>query len=176
MPRITPIDPASATGHVKEVFDGPLKGKHFNLFKSMAHSPSVLDAYLAMSGALAHGTLNSKERELVQLVVAEANSCEYCAAAHTVIGKLSGLTDAQTLEARRGTVVDAKLDGLAKFALALHEKRGFVSDADIASFKKAGYSEGAIGEVVGAYALAVFTNYFNHVNQTVVDFPAVTKI
>ncbi len=176
MPRIAPIDPASATGHVKEIFDGPLKGKAFNLFKSLAQSPAALDAYLGFSGALSHGTLSAKEREVIQLAVGEANNCGYCVAAHTVIGKMSGLTDAQTVEARRGTISDAKLDGLAKFALALHEKRGFVSDGDVAALVKAGYSTSVIGEIVGAYALAIFTNYYNHANQTTIDFPEAPKI
>jgi hypothetical protein len=28
-----------------------------------------------------------------------------------------------------------------------------------------------MGEVVATYALAVFTNYFNHLNNTALDFP-----
>lgn len=176
MPRMTTIEPANATGHVKEVFEGPLKGKTFNIFKTMAHSPAALDAYLGLSGALGKGVLNGKEREVIQLAIGQANNCDYCAAAHTAIGKGMGLTEAQTIEARRGTLADAKLDALAKFALKIQEKRGFVSDADVASFKGAGYNEAAVAEVVANYALAVYTNYFNHVNQTVVDFPAAPKI
>ncbi len=176
MPRITPVDPVHATGRAKEIFDGPLKGKAFNIFRSMAQAPAALDAYLGLSGALNHGTLNAKERETIQLLVGEANNCGYCVAAHTAIGKMSGLTETQTIEARRGALADSKLDGLAKFVLALHEKRGFVSDGDIAAFKKAGYSENVIGEVIAGYALAILTNYFNHANETVSDFPPVTKV
>jgi alkylhydroperoxidase family enzyme len=68
------------------------------------------------------------------------------------------------------------MNALAKFSLAIHEKRGFVSDADVAAFKTAGYGEAHIAEVVANYALAVYTNYFNHVNLTAVDFPAASKI
>ncbi len=176
MPRITPVDPATATGKAKEIFAGPLAGKHFNIFKSMANSPSVLDAYLGLSGAISHGTLNAKEREVVQLAVGEANNCGYCVAAHTAIGKSVGLSETQTVESRRGTLADAKLNALAHFALALHEKRGTVSDSDVSAFKAAGFTEGQIGEVVANYSLAIFTNYFNHVNQTPVDFPAAPTI
>lgn len=171
MNRITPVDPATATGRAKEIFEGPLKGKHFNLFRAMAASPAALDAYLAMSGALSHGLFSAKEREVVQLAIAQANNCDYCQAAHTAIGKSVGLTEAQTVEARRGTLSDPKLDALAKFVLKLHEKRGFVSDADIATFTGAGYTTAHIAEVAAGYALAIFTNYFNHTNQTPVDFP-----
>lgn len=176
MSRITPIDPNQATGPVKEIFDGPLKGKHFNLFKSMAQSPAAINFYLGGAGALAKAGLSAKEQEVIQLVTAQANNCEYCLSAHTAIGKMVGLTDEQTLEARRGRVQDAKLGALAKFAASLHEKRGFVSDQDVQAFKAAGYTEANIAEVIATYALGVYTNYFNHVNQTPVDFPAVAKL
>ncbi len=176
MPRMTTIEPANATGRVKEIFEGPLKGKTFNIFKTMAHSPAALDAYLGLSGALNKGVLSGKEREVIQLAIGQANNCDYCAAAHTAIGKGMGLTDAQTIEARRGTLSDPKLDSLAKFALKIQEKRGFVSDADVAALKGAGYNDAAVAEVVANYALAIYTNYFNHVNQTAVDFPAAPKI
>jgi len=176
MGRLQSIDPSQATGRAKEIFDGPLKGKAFNIFKAMASAPAALDTYLGMSGALSAGVLSAKEREAIQLAVGEANNCGYCVAAHTAIGKGAGLTEAQTVEARRGKVEDAKLGALTRFALAIHEKRGFVSDADLATFKAAGYADGHVAEVVANYALAVYTNYFNHVNQTDLDFPAAAAI
>ena len=176
MPRIPAIEPASATGKAKELFDGPLKPLQLNIFKSMVNSPATVQAYLGLSGGVAHGTLTPVERELIQLTAGQANNCEYCVAAHTFLGTKAGLTQDQTVEARRGTVKDAKLNGLAKFVLALHEKRGMVSDQDVSAFKAAGYNDGQIAEVVANYALATFTNYFNHVNQTVVDLPPAPKI
>lgn len=122
MPRITAIDPALATGRAKELFEGPLRGKHINIFKSMAASPAVLDMYLGIAGAMKSATLTAKEQEVVQLAIAEAQSCDYCLAAHTVIGKSTGLTETQTVEARRGHMTDARLGALARFALAIHEK------------------------------------------------------
>jgi uncharacterized peroxidase-related enzyme len=176
MSRITPIDPSKATGRAKEIFDGPLKGKYFNIFKAMANAPAALDVYLGMAGALSKASLSEKEREVIQLAVGEANNCGYCVAAHTAIGKGAGLTESQTIEARRGSLADPRLSALAKFALALQEKRGFVSDADVAAFYDAGFSASHLPEVVATYALAIYTNYFNHVNQTPVDFPLAPKI
>ena len=176
MNRLSTIEPMQATGRAKEIFDGPLTGKHFNIFKAMATGPAALDAYLALSGALAKGQLSAKEREVVQLAVGEANGCDYCLAAHTAIGKGAGLTEAQTIEARRGSLADAKLNALARFTLAVHEKRGTVSDQDLTAFRAAGYTDGHVGEVIANYALATFTNYFNHVNDTAVDFPAAPKL
>lgn len=171
MPRIPAIDPATATGRAKEIFEGPLKGKTLNIFRSMAANPAVLDTYLGMAGALNGSTLTPKEREVIQLAIGEANNCGYCTAAHTVIGKGAGLTEQATIEARRGKMTDPKLNGLARFALALHEKRGFVSEKDVSEFVAAGYTQPQMGEVVAVYSLALFTNYFNHMNETALDFP-----
>jgi uncharacterized peroxidase-related enzyme len=172
MPRLATIDPAKATGKVKEIFDGPLKAMQLNIFKGMANSPAGLEFYLNASGALAHASLSKKEQEVVQLVFAQANDCGYCLAAHTHIGKGAGLTEPQTVAARkRGDLGDAKLTALTRFAAAFHEKRGHVSDADVQAFKAAGYTDGAVVEVIATAALASYTNWFNHVNQTPVDLP-----
>lgn len=176
MARLNVVDPASASGRVREIFDGPLKGKHFNLFKGMANSPAALDAYLGMAGAMGRSGLSAQEQEAVQLAIAEANACGYCAAAHTAIGVGAGLTPEQVLGARRGKVGDPRLNAVVQFALALHEKRGHVSAKDLQEFRAAGFTDAHVAEVVLAYALATYTNLFNHVNETTVDFPAVPTI
>jgi uncharacterized peroxidase-related enzyme len=176
MPRLSVIEPTKATGRVQELFEGPLKGKAFNIFKGLANAPAALEFYVATSQALNGASLSAAEREVIQLAIAEANACDYCTAAHSAIGKMVGLTEAQTLEARRGTMADPRLNALAHFALAIHEKKGFVSDEDLARFRSAGFNDGHVAEVVAVYAQALFTNYFNHVNRTEVDFPPVPAI
>lgn len=173
MARLNVVDPVSASGDVKAIFDGPLKGKHLNIFKGMGNSAAALNFYLNGSGALKDASLSSKEQEVIQLVFAQGNGCDYCQAAHTHIGKGAGLTEEQTIAARTGgDLGDPKLSALRQFAGALHEKRGNVSDDDISSFKSAGYDDASVAEVVAVSALATYTNYFNHVNQTEVDLPA----
>ncbi len=176
MGRLKTIDPATAQGPVKEIFDGPLQGKHLNIFKALGNSPAALNTYLGIAGALSEASLNAAEREVIQLAIGEANGCDYCTAAHTKIAQGAGLTEEQTIEARRGSLSDDRLNAIAQFALAIHEKKGFVSDEDVNSFKEAGFDDGHIAEVVATYALAVFTNYFNHVNETEVDFPAAAAV
>ncbi len=171
MPRLNVVDPKDATGKAKELFDGPLKGMHLNIFKGMANSPAALEAYLSLSGALKSGLLSDRERETIALAIAEMNDCDYCRAAHTYLGKSVGLTTDQMLGARRGEVNDPKLNALTRFAQAMNEKRGFVSDEDLATLRQAGYDDGHVAEIVAVYALNTFTNYFNHVNQTDIDLP-----
>lgn len=175
MSRIEPINYEQSTGKAKELLDAvnAKLGITPNMMKTMANSPAVLDAYLKFSDALAHGTLNAKVREQIALTTAEINGCGYCASAHTAIGKMVGLDEAAILAAREASSADAKTEAALKFARALAVNRGQVSDADLQAIKAAGYTDGEIGEIVGAVALNVFTNYFNETAETTVDFPAI---
>ena len=56
---------------------------------------------------------------------------------------------------------------------ALIATGGEVSDADVQAAKDAGFSEGEIDEIIANIALNIFTNYFNIVAQTEIDFPKV---
>jgi uncharacterized peroxidase-related enzyme len=147
-----------------------------NMTRAMATAPAVLDGYLQFSGALAQGALSAKVREQIALAVAEANGCDYCLAAHTVGGKIVGLTTDQIRDSRLGTAVDGKTDALVRFARRVVEARGRVSDADLAAVRVAGWGDGAVGEVVANVALHVFTNYFNLVNDTELDFPSAAPL
>lgn len=176
MPRLPVIDPETSSGEVKELFAGPFKSMKVNMLKTMANSPATLGAFAGMFGSLSHGLLNGREREAVALAIAEANGCGYCVAAHTAIGRGLGLSEQDALGARRGDVADAKLAALTRFARTIHERKGRVTDEDVRLFRAAGYGDGHIAEVVAHYALAVFTNYFNHVNDTAVDFPVPARV
>lgn len=173
MERITPVDPKTASGRTKELLDA-VKAKMGivpNMTRAMAVSPAVLDAYLGISGALSHGVLPPKVREQLALAVGEANHCDYCVSAHTALGKRAGLTEQDTLDNRRGHSTDPRADALLKFARTVVDARGAVADADVAAVREAGYGDAEIAEVVAHVALNVFTNYFNTVAGTVIDFP-----
>jgi len=177
MARLNVVDPKSATGRVKEIFDGPLKGMEINLFKGMANSPVGLDTYLGFAGALKSAKLSGKEGEAIALAVGEDNNCDYCVAAHTTLGQKQGLSEDQTVAIRKNeSTGDNRIDALVAFARAINENRGFVSDEDVQSFRDAGFDDGAIVEVLVYVTLNTYTNFFNHINQTEVDFPAVPAL
>lgn len=172
MSRLHQIAPEAATGKAKELLDA-VKGKLGlvpNMTRAMANSPAVLEAYLGFSGALSKGSLTAKNREQIALAIGQANECDYCLAAHSTIGKMVGLTPDQILDSRRGTAIDPKIDALIRFARKLVDERGRVSDAAIAEVRAEGWDDGAIAEVVANVALNIFTNYFNHVAETDIDF------
>ena len=175
MPRITAIDPANATGKAKQLLDAVKAklGLTPNLMKTLATSPAALEGYLNFNGALAGGGLDAKFREEIALAVAQANSCEYCLAAHAALGSLAGLQADEIVASRSSRSSDAKRDAGLKFAQAIVVQRGGVSDAAVSKVRAAGFSDGEITEIVANVALNIYTNYINHVAQTSVDFPRV---
>ena len=106
----------------------------------------------------------------------QANNCDYCLAAHSALGKMAGLTADQIRDARYGATADAKDDALLRFSRKLVEARGHVEDADLQEVSRHGFSDGDIAEIVANVALNIFTNYFNHVAETDVDFPKATSL
>jgi uncharacterized peroxidase-related enzyme len=178
MSRIKPVDPAKATGPAKEMLDAIQKkmGKVPNIFRAMANSPAALGVYLGAAEALSKASLSPAIREQVALTVAQVGSCDYCLAAHTVIGRGAGLTEEQTLAARKGTGTDPKATAALVLARKIVQARGDLSDADIANARKAGLNDGELTEVLAVTCLNIYTNYFNHVNGTDIDFPAAPKL
>lgn len=175
MSRINAVNPAEATGKAKELLNGVQAklGMIPNIVKTMAVSPALLESYLGFSGALANGELSPKLREQMALAAAESNSCEYCASAHTAVGKMVGLNEEEILSAREASSNDPKENAILKFVKVIVEQRGNISDEDYNAVRSAGLSESEIAEVIGNTMLNMFTNYFNHIAQTEIDFPKV---
>lgn len=174
MQRINSINIDEATGKTREMLDAVQRslGVTPNLMKTMARSPAVLEGYLGLNTAIGR-SLTAKLREEIALLTAETNGCSYCASAHTALGKLAGLTDEQTTLARQANSGDARSDAALKFAQIVLQKRGKVSDDDLEKIRAAGFDDANITEIVAHVALNVFTNYFNEVAKTEIDFPVV---
>ncbi len=175
MPRIQPIDPASATPAVAAQLDGTRRslGSTPNMFTTAAHSSAAITALNGLFGTLGKGTLGSKIGEHIAIAVAQQNGCEYCLSAHTALGGMHGIAAADLAAARHGHSTDPKTTAAMAFALAVLGTRGQVDDATVASARLAGLRDGEIVEIVAHVALNVFTNYLNNVVQTEIDFPRV---
>lgn len=171
MPRLNVVDPKTDTGPGADILNGPLKDKQVNIFKGMANNPGVLKAFLAFAGGVKAGSLTDAEHEVVALVTAALRKCDYCTAAHTQIAQGTGLTEDQIEQIRRGQGADDRQQALIDFTKAILETDGFVSDDQLNTFKNAGFDDAAVVEVIGAITVNTFTNLFNHVNETTVDFP-----
>ncbi|WP_372725350.1 carboxymuconolactone decarboxylase family protein [Novipirellula sp.] len=72
--------------------------------------------------------------------------------------------------------MDINRGALLEFVRRVIASRGFVSDDELNEVRAAGYSDGQIAEAVGYIGLATYSNLFNHVNDTALDFPAAEKL
>ncbi|MGF6781384.1 carboxymuconolactone decarboxylase family protein [Paraburkholderia sp. GAS334] len=146
-----------------------------NLYATLAHSEHALGNYLAFQNG--KSSITGKAREVVNLVVSEVNSCEYCLAAHTMIGKNSGFTDAQILEIRSGKAsFDPKLDALARLARNIAVNRGHADTTLVDTFFAAGWTKENLVDVIVVIGDKTVTNYLHATTRVPVDFPAAPKL
>ena len=173
MARIQPNKNPDAKS--KELLNGVEKmlGSTPNVFTTLAHSPAALGVFVGAIGALGASKLPGGLREQLALTVASANGCDYCASAHTTLGKMNKVPEADLTLALSAKSPDSKTQVALAFARKLVIERGHVADADLDGLRRAGYSEGEIVDIVAVVGINIFTNYFNHVAETDIDFPVV---
>ena len=145
-----------------------------NLFTTLAHSPAALGVFVGALGALSNSKLSGGLREQIALTVAGVNGCDYCASAHTALGKMNKISEGELAENLQSRSGDAKTQAALVFAQKIVVARGRVSDADVQSVRNAGYGESEIVDIVAVTCINIFTNYFNHIAGTEVDFPLVS--
>lgn len=161
----------------QEIFDNLKKGLGMvpNLYAVMAHSDTALGNYLAFQNAKT--TFSNKEKQAVNLVVSQVNECLYCQSAHTLLGKMNGLSEDQTIEIRKGNAsFDNKLNALVSLAKEITAKRGFISEAALDDFINAGYSKGQVVELVMLVAEKTAMNYLHAITKVNIDFPLAKTI
>lgn len=159
------------------IFD-QLKGKLGmvpNLYATLAHSEHALGNYLAFQNA--KSSITGKAREVINLVVSEANECEYCLAAHTVIGGMVGFKPEQILEIRTGRAAfDGKLDALARLTKNIVEMRGHADQALVDAFLAAGWTKENLVDAIVVIGDKTVTNFLHATTRVPVDFPAAPKL
>ena len=143
-----------------------------NLYATAANSPVALKAILNYGEMLGGGSFSNREIEAIALAVSEANTCDYCLAAHTALGKMHGFSQEETIDIRTLNVKDSKLAALTALANAITITRGRPEQQFVDQFLAAGYDKAALVELIGMVAVNTFNNYLNHIAGTTVDFPA----
>ncbi len=174
MARLNPVEPSEVAARLQDFMaaEKSRMGRINNMVKVMSNSPAALEGYLGLSGVLDRGVLGPELAERLALTVSEANGCHYCLTAHGVQARQLGISWDETLAARRAESSDPKIDAALKFALAVVDRRGRVSDDEVVVVKEAGYSDGEIAEIVTHVARTILTNYLNNVAATSLDWPA----
>lgn len=156
-------------GGVKQMLGGTP-----NMFTTLAHSSSALGFAVAGFTGFGASKLSAGLREQLALTVAGANGCDYCASAHTALGKMHKISEDELANNLNATSGDAKTQAALIFARKIVATRGHVADADLQAVRAAGYSDAEILDIVTIVAFNTFTNYINNVAKTDVDFPLVS--
>ena len=173
--RFKAVDSATAKGEAKDLLKA-VEAKYGavpNSFKVMANSPQTLGGFRGLSDTLGGGHLSVETRSQIAIAVSELNKCPYCLSAFTALGKAGGISDSALEACRMAGSDDPKIDAALKFAKAILENRGSVSEDDFIKVRAAGYSDADILEIVANVTLYIFANYINLVSKTEIDFPLV---
>lgn len=173
MQRIHSVEPHQARGRTKELFETVEKafGTIPNVAKVMANSPAVLDSFLALSTAMGGAKIGGKLHQQIKLATSEANTCEYCNSILTQLGKKGGISVNDILDGRKASSSDRRTDAALKFAGAVLDTRGKVSDDEVRAVREAGFSDTEIVEIIGSVVVGCFTNFLNNAAATSLDIP-----
>jgi uncharacterized peroxidase-related enzyme len=175
MSRLQLVNPAQATSDRKELLNqihGAF-GATPNMFKAVANSPAALKSMWGSFGALGAGVIGAPLGEKIAVAIANSNRCEYCLAAHTVLGTSAGVTPTEMSAAQVGQSADPKTAAALTFALKLVTNRAQISDADVGALRLVGFDDEHIMEIMAHVALNLFTNYVNVAFDVPVDFPKI---
>ncbi|MEO1511061.1 MAG: carboxymuconolactone decarboxylase family protein, partial [Planctomycetota bacterium] len=104
MARIAPVTPENVNSKSEQLLQGVEKalGVRPNMLRAMGQSPAVLGAYVGFGQALGGASISGALREQIALTVAGVNSCDYCASAHTLLGKGAGVEEGELADNLRG--------------------------------------------------------------------------
>jgi len=155
------VSTSDAAETIRPRFEGMEKKGHEvpNFLRTLAHSPGILEGFLALNGALGRITLDPKLRELAYIRASEINSCGYCLQHHKTAGRKAGLDERQVneTESRSGSEI---YDDLQRDVLQYAEEvtRNVVVTDELAGRLKQMLTERELVELAVAVALANFTN------------------
>ena len=162
-------DTSSAPTASADFLNGVQKAWGFvpNLHRVLAESPAALEAYTTLWSIAEKTGFTVQERNIVYLAIIYENECTYCMAGHTNLSRMAKVDNDAIAAVREGRpIADPKLEALRQFAAKVTRQRGFVTEADVAAFKAAGYDNRAALDVLVLGATKLISNSTNHLAQT----------
>jgi uncharacterized peroxidase-related enzyme len=140
-----------------------------NLAATMAESPVLVSGFVDLRKTLAGGELSGVEREIVALAVSLENDCDYCMAVHSTFALMQKADEEAVAAAREGREPkDPKLAAVYRFTRSLVTKRGHV-DKETQALLDAGYSRGALFEVVAQVGHTTLANFAHSISDAPLD-------
>jgi uncharacterized peroxidase-related enzyme len=166
MAYVNEVEVSKADPRLRTIYDRLVKNLGYvpHYFQALAAKPEVIEAQLAMDGAImSEGALTTSLKEQIGLVVSGVNSSAYCIAFHMeLLNKGFGLPKpvakklAVDYENAPG---DEKTKVLFRFADKLTRKPLDIEVEDVETLRAAGWGDDAVRETVLTVA------YFNYINR-----------
>jgi uncharacterized peroxidase-related enzyme len=159
------IDVEDATGALAEEYEAAVgrAGRVFNIVRAMSLRPGVLRASMALYREIMFGPsqLSRQERELLAVVVSNANACAYWTRAHADDLRDEGAADWAEHAAHdyRRAELPSRTRALCDFALALTHAPAATERTAIDRLRAEGLDDEAIHDAIQVIA------YFNYVNR-----------
>lgn len=149
-------------------------GRLPNAYAALAAlQPQALGAVLTADASAAPAGLSIQEKEVIKLQVSALSGCEYCEAAHFMIGKMQKISEENLAHIRAGRAQtgNARWDALIELINHIMHKKGSISAELYAKLAQVGFTPAQLAEVATTIAVIVLTNVFNRINDTTLDFP-----
>lgn len=173
---LPPIELKNADSKQQEELEAVKKkfGYIPNLQKNMANNTALHKSYNFSANIFRRESgFTPLEIETVYMTISFENNCDYCVAAHSLLGTMKGKMPKEVVEALREgkELPDTKLNALKNFTLHMLLSRGWPKKVEVQRFLAAGYTEKHILGVIHAISTKTMSNYVNHVFHTELDTP-----
>ncbi len=120
-----------------------------NLYGIFAGPPATLKAHMMIGKILAESSFSATEKQLIILAASQHKQSNYRTAAHTVVAGMQDVPPGVVAAICEGRPIsDNRLEALRTFTTTVVEKRGWLSDGDVADFLAAGFTKAQILEVI----------------------------
>ena len=138
----------------------------------MAESPPAVEGFFTMLRLVDHSSLPALEREVLVMTLARTVGCDVCVAIHTAaLARLNADPDLTAALRAQTPLADARLETVRQFTLAVIERRGDVSDAQLAEWLAAGFTREQALDVVVGVATYTLSTYANRMTRAPLDAP-----
>jgi len=137
--------------------------------------PAALKPFCKPTACWRPAHLSRQDQETIKLVVSEIAGCDYCVAAHSLLGKMAGLKPETLKQIRAGEPTgDTKRDALVRFVPTYSTTSGTSDEEEFSPSGRPRYTEAAMVDIsFGDSRQRSSPNVFNRINDTAIDFPRI---
>ncbi len=165
---IRTVDEEEAGGQLKRQYEDvrQRRGRVSNVMKAHSLDPEAMRFHLDLYLHLMFGrsTLSRAQREMIAVVVSQANQCRYCTIHHGE-AFLAHVHDQLLLESMKRNFELSNLTrrdlAMLRYASKLTKAPGEVSETDVEDLRRAGFADEEVLRV------NLITSYFNFANRVV---------